>query len=69
MTRMRKFAVVIATVICGTGCAAPAAERGAASHSHDSDVLRVAGPFEVHSLEPAARAAGSSPGSRWPRRW
>ena len=53
MTRMRKLAVVIATVICGTGCAAPAAERGAASHSHDSDVLRVAGPFEVHSVAPA----------------
>lgn len=53
MTRMRKFAVVIATVICGTGCAAPAAERSSGSHSHDSDVLRVAGPFEVHSVAPA----------------
>jgi peptide/nickel transport system substrate-binding protein len=49
---MKKIAVVIATVICGTGCAAPAAERSA-SHPHDGDVLRVAGPFEVHSVAPA----------------
>jgi peptide/nickel transport system substrate-binding protein len=53
MTRMKKIAVVIATVICGSGCAAPAAERDAGSHPHDSDVLRVAGPFEVHSVAPA----------------
>lgn len=53
MTRMKKLAVVIATAICGTGCTAPAAERGSAGHSHDSDALRVAGPFEVHSVAPA----------------
>jgi peptide/nickel transport system substrate-binding protein len=52
MTRMKRIAVVIATVICGSGCAAPAAERSG-SHSHGSDVLRVAGPFEVHSVAPA----------------
>lgn len=52
MTRMKRIAVVIATVICGTGCAAPAAERSG-GHSHGSDVLRIAGPFEVHSVAPA----------------
>ena len=52
MTKKRKLAVVIATLIAGTGCAAPAAERGGANHSH-SDAIRVAGPFEVHSVAPA----------------
>ena len=51
MTRKKKLAVVIATIIAGTGCSAPAAERGS-SHAHD-DTIRVAGPFEVHSVAPA----------------
>lgn len=53
MTRMKRIAVVIATLIAGSGCAAPAPERGSAGHSHGDDVLRVAGPFEVHSVAPA----------------
>ena len=52
MTRKKKLAVVIATVIAGTGCTAPAAERSSDDHSH-GDAIRVAGPFEVHSVAPA----------------
>lgn len=57
MMRMKKFAVVIATVIAGSGCAAPAAERGSGGHSHAGDAIRVAGPFEVHSVA-AAESSG-----------
>lgn len=53
MTRNKKIAVVIATLIAGSGCGSPAAERGSGGHDHDSDTIRVAGPFEVHSVAPA----------------
>lgn len=52
MRSLRMLAVAIATVIAGSGCTAPAAERGSAGHSHDRDALRVVGPFEVHSVAP-----------------
>lgn len=52
MKHRKKLAVVLATLIAGSGCAAPAAEKGS-GHSHDGDALRVAGPFEVHSVAPA----------------
>jgi peptide/nickel transport system substrate-binding protein len=52
MRSLRMLAVAIATVIAGSGCTAPAAERGSAGHQHDRDALRVVGPFEVHSVAP-----------------
>lgn len=53
MRTTTKLAVVLATLIAGAGCTAPAAERsGGSGHAHDG-ALRVAGPFEVHSVSPA----------------
>ena len=52
MKRMRLLAVAIATVIAGSACSVPAAERQAGGHTHGDDALRVAGPFEVHSVAP-----------------
>lgn len=52
MKTKKKLAVVIATLIAGSGCAAADAGRSE-THSHADDVLRVAGPFEVHSVAPA----------------
>ena len=53
MKRMRLLAVAVATVIAGSACSAPATERQAGGHTHGGgDALRVAGPFEVHSVAP-----------------
>lgn len=48
--KRKRIAVVIAGVIAGSGCSAPAADRGA-GHDHEA-TIRVAGPFEVHSVAP-----------------
>jgi peptide/nickel transport system substrate-binding protein len=52
MRSLRMLAVTIATMIAGSGCTAPAAERGGAGDPQDRDALRVVGPFEVHSVAP-----------------